>query len=313
MLRHGGHSASVRLGHTHERTEPVGAPILPPQPPPARGSNGERPASRTNHRCRARRDRRRASPFAPGSRVSPGAVASRAAETLALYSTHESSSAEAGRKARERFVDGEQRRGGEVFGGDPLREGNLDRPVGTRSRVHLIDGGKALERKSIRDTHKGWPDPPVEQGDLPIDQARRDDVGGVEDASEHGEDLMAGRVSPPATADRLTDDLFCQIRQRPASGLQHHPLLAHPVQRIHEPDSNTRPGLGDSCICAGSSKRVGAERRWTRTYAPRDSCDSPNGLPSESLQIAHAFPGWTTLPPSASTRSRASVRSLTAK
>jgi hypothetical protein len=123
--------------------------------------------------------------------------------------------------------------------------------------VHLIDGGKALARKSIRDTHKGWPDPPVEQSDLPIDQARRDDVGRVKDASEHGEDLMAGRVSPPATPDRPTDDLFCQIRHRPASGLQHHPLLAHPVQRIHEPDSNTRPGLGDSCICAESSKARG--------------------------------------------------------
>ena len=32
--------------------------------------------------------------------------------------------------------------------------------------MHLIDGGKALERKSIRDTHKGRPDPPVEAGVL---------------------------------------------------------------------------------------------------------------------------------------------------
>ncbi len=49
------------------------------------------------------------------------------------------------------------------------------------------------------------------------------------------------------------------------------------------------------------------------TYPPRGSCASPNGLPSESLQIAHASPGWTTLPPSASTRSSASATSLTAK
>ena len=40
---------------------------------------------------------------------------------------------------------------------------------------------------------------------------------------------------------------------------------------------------------------------------------SPNGLPSESLQIAHASPGCTTLPPSASTRSSASATSGTAK
>jgi hypothetical protein len=29
---------------------------------------------------------------------------------------------------------------------------------------------------------------------------------------------------------------------------------------------------------------------WAPTYAPRDSCASPKGLPSESLQIAHASP-----------------------
>ena len=36
--------------------------------------------------------------------------------------------------------------------------------------------------------------------------------------------------------------------------------------------SRTRPGLRDSCICAENSKRVGAERRWTATYALRGSC-----------------------------------------
>src|SRR5205823_14117807 len=40
---------------------------------------------------------------------------------------------------------------------------------------------------------------------------------------------------------------------------------------------------------------------------------SPNGLPSESRQIAHRSPGCTTLPPSASTLSSASATSTTAK
>jgi hypothetical protein len=43
------------------------------------------------------------------------------------------------------------------------------------------------------------------------------------------------------------------------------------------------------------------------------SCASPNGLPSESLQVAHASPGWITFRPSASTRSNASATSCTAK
>jgi signal peptidase len=48
-------------------------------------------------------------------------------------------------------------------------------------------------------------------------------------------------------------------------------------------------------------------------YVPGDSRVNPNGLPSESLQIAHCSPGWTTLPPSASTLSSASPTSTTAK
>ena len=40
---------------------------------------------------------------------------------------------------------------------------------------------------------------------------------------------------------------------------------------------------------------------------------NPNGLPSESLQIAQRSPGWTTLPPSDSTRAKASARSPTSK
>jgi hypothetical protein len=46
-------------------------------------------------------------------------------------------------------------------------------------------------------------------------------------------------------------------------------------------------------------------------YAP--GAASPNGLPSESLQIAHRSPGCTTPPPSAWTRSSAAAMSLTAK
>ena len=40
---------------------------------------------------------------------------------------------------------------------------------------------------------------------------------------------------------------------------------------------------------------------------------SPNGLPSESLQIDQRSPGWITVPPSASTRSSASAMSPTTK
>jgi hypothetical protein len=47
--------------------------------------------------------------------------------------------------------------------------------------------------------------------------------------------------------------------------------------------------------------------------APSVACARPNGLPSESRQIAHSSPGWTTVPPCAVTRSSAAGRSSTVK
>jgi hypothetical protein len=119
-------------------------------------------------------------------------------------------SAKAGRKQRERLVDGEQRHGDEVFGGDPLKEGNLDRPVGARCRVQFVNGGKTLSGKPVSDTHESRPDPAVDQGDLSIDQTRRDDVGRVENAGEHGEDLVSGRV--PHQLPRIGSPAMCSAR-----------------------------------------------------------------------------------------------------
>jgi hypothetical protein len=56
--------------------------------------------------------------------------------------------------------------------------------------VHLVDRGETLSGKTVGDTHKSWPDSAVDQGDLSVDQARRDHVGRVENAGEYGEDLM---------------------------------------------------------------------------------------------------------------------------
>lgn len=52
--------------------------------------------------------------------------------------------------------------------------------------------------------------------------------------------ILAGRVPPPAPADRLPGDPLGQVRERSPSGLQHHSLRAHPIQPIHEPPIQTR-------------------------------------------------------------------------
>ena len=53
-------------------------------------------------------------------------------------------SAQAGRKHRQRLVDGEQGRGRDVFRGGPLGERHRDRAVSPRRRVHLVDGCEPL-------------------------------------------------------------------------------------------------------------------------------------------------------------------------
>src|SRR5215213_2541946 len=56
----------------------------------------------------------------------------------------------------------------------------------------------------------------------------------VENAAEYREDLVAGRMSPPAAADGFTGDVFGKIEYGAACGLQDDALLAHPFQRLHD-------------------------------------------------------------------------------
>jgi hypothetical protein len=124
------------------------------------------------------------------------------------------------------------------------------------------------------------------------------------------------RVCPRLSkVDRLSDQAgLCRVG-RLAVVVQHQRLKARRrAPAWDEIQASAGRGIGDRVALASARRAASAwARRWALTYAPRDSCASPKGLPSESLQIAHASPGWTTLPPSASTRSSASATSLTVK
>ena len=141
---------------------------------------------------------------------------------------------------RERFVDAEKRRCGDLPGRDPRRERDLDGPMGPGSSVLLVNRCKPLSGEAVGDTDKRRPDPSVDQRDSALDQASCNDIPGLAKAVENGEDLMAGCVAPPASADRLAGDLLCKIRHGPTSRLQHHALLTHPSQRIHSRGFNHR-------------------------------------------------------------------------
>jgi len=104
--------------------------------------------------------------------------------------TNESTISEGRRAAARGLVGSEQCRGGEVFGGDRLGEGGLDRPVGTRCRVHLVDRGETLSGKTVGDTHKSWPDSAVDQGDFSSTRRVAITSGESRTLGEYGEDLM---------------------------------------------------------------------------------------------------------------------------
>ena len=50
-------------------------------------------------------------------------------------------------------------------------------------RVYLVNDGKALSGKPVSDPYKSRPKPTVDQSDLSVEEARRNHVGRVDNAS----------------------------------------------------------------------------------------------------------------------------------
>ena len=58
----------------------------------------------------------------------------------------------------------------------PLREALFADSMGTRARVLLMDGRQPFARKSIGDADQGGPQAAVDEGHLPVDEPRADNV-----------------------------------------------------------------------------------------------------------------------------------------
>ena len=107
-----------------------------------------------------------------GRPTPPTTLLAGVSERAAARSANEST-VSAGRQVTARAPHRRQQRGGvEVFGRNPLGEGNLDRPVRTRPRVHLVDSGETLGGKVVSDTHQGWPEAAVDQRDLAAERSK---------------------------------------------------------------------------------------------------------------------------------------------
>jgi len=182
-----------------------------------------------------------ARPFTTGSHGSARADASAEAREDARTAFRQTSqgSVEAGRKQRKRLVDGEQRRGGEVLSGDPLREGNLDRPVDTGCRVHLVNGSEAPSGKPVSDTPRAGQTRRWIKVTFP--STRRVATTSPESRTRVSTaKILVGRV--PRQLPRIGSPAIHSARSGsgPRADCNTTSLRAHPIQPIHEPPIQTR-------------------------------------------------------------------------
>ena len=75
-------------------------------------------------------------------------------------------------KLRKRLVDRQQVRRGRVLRGNPIREGDGNRLVRTRTRVHLLNGSETVARESVGDAYQRRPQPAVYQVTFPLIRRR---------------------------------------------------------------------------------------------------------------------------------------------
>ncbi len=86
------------------------------------------------------------------------------------------------------------------LGGDPVRKRNFPGDVAPGVSVDLVDLSKLLPGEMLRRANKRWPQAPVNERDLTIDEAADEDILAATNRLRELEDLLAPRMRPPASA-----------------------------------------------------------------------------------------------------------------
>ena len=80
---------------------------------------------------------------------------------------------------------------------------------------------------STRRSDKRRPQPPMDKGDLALDEATDENVAALADRSRHREDLVTLRMSPPAAPNRRSSDSLGKRRHRPLRRLEDDTVLSN--------------------------------------------------------------------------------------
>src|ERR671911_160911 len=102
------------------------------------------------------------------------------------------------------------------LGRHPIGERRGCCPVAPGRGVRLVDGGERGGVEPVLESHQGGPQPAVDERDPAAYQPQAHDVGRGGEIGEPREDVVPGRVAPPAALDRLAGNDLRDVRDRPA-------------------------------------------------------------------------------------------------
>src|SRR3989442_15626548 len=102
----------------------------------------------------------------------------------------------------------------------------------SRTRVNVSHLCKMARRKSVRRSEESGPQSPMDERDLPHDQATNEDIVAVADSSCHLKYLATLRMGPPATPNGFSSYQLGKRRHRPLRGLEYDPVLTNEVERL---------------------------------------------------------------------------------
>lgn len=114
----------------------------------------------------------------------------------------------------------------------PVAERYREGAVSAGGHVLFPQGSDATLAQLIGEPSQSWPQPPVDQRYLAIDEAASEHVRGGADRAQDGEDVVALRVPPPAPANWLARDGRSERGHRSSPRLKNHAISLNELQRL---------------------------------------------------------------------------------
>lgn len=115
---------------------------------------------------------------------------------------------------------------------NPIREGGSLPPMAAASCMHLAHGGEARHIELIGQADQGWPETPMNVGDLAIEQTAGEDLWRRPKKACHSEDVVTRWVRPPRASYLLAGDELGNVGNRAMRGLKQDSTIAEKLEHL---------------------------------------------------------------------------------